>query len=176
MVIEYKNIKKLRLSPFQDIHRKGMCGHILFRRIHWICGKQKPKHRKHWIEIKWSNGWFNLLIKKTCFNICFWQFIEHLQHGFHFVCDTNERTNQNMFLQWSLFELCSVWFYLKGLNKMKTFLVLACVILCLISYHLLILYIHAKFQVFKSDFMIEALTVILFAVICALCIVLFLKV
>lgn len=176
MVIEYKNIKKLRLSPFQDIHRKRMCGHVFCGRICSTCGKQKPKHRKHWIEIKWSNGWFNLLIKKTCFNICFWQFIEHLQHGFHFVCDTNERTNQNMSLQWSLFELCSGWFYLIKLNKMKTFLVLACVILCLISYHLLILYIHAKFQVFKSDFMIEALTVILFAVICALCIVLFLKV
>ena len=64
MVIEYKNIKKLRLSPFQDIHRKRMCGHVFCGRICSTCGKQKPKHWKHWIEIKWSNGWFNLLIKK----------------------------------------------------------------------------------------------------------------
>lgn len=68
----------------------------------------------------WSKRKFRSLIKKTCSNICFWPFIEFLQRGFRFAYDINERTNQNMFFQWSWCESYFDWFYfMKKSNKMK---------------------------------------------------------
>lgn len=107
----------------------------------------------------WSKRKFRSLIEKTCSNICFWPFIEFLQHGFRFVYDTSEKINRNMCCQWSSCEYYfdSFYFIIKPNKMLKIILALVLAILLIVCI--------VKFEIALFKFLT---VVFLIALVCVL--------
>lgn len=117
--------------------------------IHWTIVRTQ---KNWWKQIEMSKPIFqtwmmNIQISKR----------KKILYGFDVAC--NHRWANETFI-----------FYSK---IMKIVLLLVCVILWLIAFHLWLMYIHAKYELFKAEFFAESLSVVLWAVIVALCIALF---